>query len=158
MTGTNPYLQVQNAYATAHQTLPKSQQIVMLYDGMIRFVTQAKQAIEERDIETRYQLLAKTSDIIMGLQGSLDFDQGEEVAQILYDYYSRLDAKIFQVQRQNDAACCDMVIDDLKQMREVWSGLAGAGTVGDADDTAVQQAAPVPSPASDESSGFQFTA
>jgi flagellar secretion chaperone FliS len=108
------------AYAAATQTVAKTRQIVMLYDGAIRFVHQAKEAIRERRIEDRYNLLIKASSIINGLQNCLDFEKGGKVAKILYQYYASIDQRLFAIQRSNNIQECDQVLSDLKQMRDVW--------------------------------------
>lgn len=108
------------AYNMASQTAPKTRQIVMLYDGAIRFMQQAKQAIEENRIEDRFNLLSRVSEILIGLQGCLDFEQGGEIAQILYNYYSSLDARVLSIHRSQSADMCDRVIADLKEMRDAW--------------------------------------
>lgn len=113
-------LQQYNAYNMATQTVSKTRQVVMLYDGAIRFAKQAKTAIEENRIEDRYNLLHKVSEILMGLQGSLDFDNGGEIAPLLFDYYSSLDARILYIQHKNDVAILDSIISELKQMRDAW--------------------------------------
>lgn len=69
-------------------TVAKTRQVVMLYDGAIRYMQQAKQAINNKEIEERYKLLVRVSEILMGLQSALDFEQGGDVARILYDFYS----------------------------------------------------------------------
>ena len=42
----------------------KTKQVVMLYEGAIRSVQQAKAAIEEGDIETRFNALTKACEIV----------------------------------------------------------------------------------------------
>lgn len=93
----------------------------MLYDGMIRFLRQAREAIVERRIEDRFNLLVRASDVVLGLQACLDFEQGGQVARVLYDFYSTVDARILTIQRTNDLALCDELIGELKEMREAWS-------------------------------------
>ena len=126
------------AYVQATHTVAKTKQIVMLYDGVIRFVQQAKEAIREKRIEDRYKLLLKASEVIYGLQGALDFEQGGHVAKVLYNFYSNVDMKIFTIHRTNSIEECDVVIADLKQMRDVWAEIdesMGAAT----SQTPVQQ-------------------
>ncbi len=109
------------AYVQATHTVSKTKQIVMLYDGVIRFVQQAKEAIREKRIEDRYRLLLKASEVIYGLQGALDFENGGHIAKVLYNYYSNIDMKIFTIHRTNNMEECDVLIADLKQMRDVWA-------------------------------------
>jgi flagellar protein FliS len=112
-----------NAYNMATQTVPKTRQVVMLYDGAIRFSQQALKAMEENRIEDRFNLLNKVSEILMGLQSALDFDNGGEIAPLLFDYYSSLDSRILYIQRKNDAKILQSVIDELKKMREAWGNV-----------------------------------
>lgn len=109
-----------NAYTRASHTVAKTRQVVMLYDGAIRFLQQAKAAMETTDISERYTKLAKAGEVIAGLQSCLDFDSGGQTAQVLYDFYAATEMRILALHRTNDAAECDALINDLKQMREVW--------------------------------------
>jgi flagellar protein FliS len=108
------------AYMAASRTTPKVRQVVMLYEGTIRFMRQAKQAIEDNQVEERYKLLTKASEVILNLQACLDFESGGEIAQTLYDYYSSIDARILAIHRSKDLKLCDSVIDDLREMCQVW--------------------------------------
>ncbi len=108
------------AYAAATQTVAPSRQIVMLYDGIIRCVQKARDAIVERRIEDRYNLLLKASELIGGLQACLDFEKGGDIANILYSYYAGIDARVFTIHRTNDVNECEAIIADLKQMRDAW--------------------------------------
>lgn len=111
------------AYATAAMTVAKTKQVVMLYDGMIRYVQQSIDAIKRGDFETRYHLLTKTAEILSGLQTSLDFDNGGDIAKLLYDYYASLDARIFSVHRSNDIHTLESITRELRMMRDVWHGI-----------------------------------
>ena len=112
-----------HAYTQAYHTVSKTRQVVMLYDGTIRFIRQAKDAITENRIEDRFNLLVKASEVVLGLQSSLDFEQGGEVAQRLYDFYSSVDSRLLTIQRSNDIKLCDNVIEELKEMREAWANI-----------------------------------
>lgn len=131
------------AYAAATQTVARTRQIVMLYEGAIRFVQQAKEAIAEKRIEDRYHLLVRASDIIIGLQGCLDFENGGDIAKILYQYYSSIDSRIFSIHRDNSLQTCDDVIADLKRMRDVWHEI-DQSSQHQSPQAAVTAAAPVP--------------
>lgn len=123
------------AYAVATQTVAPSRQIIMLYDGVIRCVQQAKEAITEKRIEDRYTLLIRASELIGGLQGCLDFDKGGEIAGVLYNYYASIDARLFSIHRTNSIEDCDLVITDLKQMRDAWENIDKATVSGDSFDS-----------------------
>lgn len=108
------------AYNMAKQTASKTRQIVMLYDGVIRFVQQARQAIEDKRFEDRYKLLTKASEVVIGLQSSLDFDHGADIAQQLYDFYTEIDRQLMAIHRTNSVEACDEIVDLLKTMRAEW--------------------------------------
>ncbi|MDX2073106.1 MAG: flagellar export chaperone FliS [Alphaproteobacteria bacterium] len=128
------------AYTSATQTVAKTQQIVMLYDGVISLIQQAKEAVREKRIEDRYNLLMKASAVIHGLQGCLDFENGKEIANVLYSFYSSIDSRLFSVHRDNSIETCDEVINDLKQMRDAWVAV---------DETLLAEAAPAARPISE---------
>lgn len=111
------------AYSKANYTVSKTRQVVMLYDGAIRFMQQGVEAIEKKDFEARYNKFTRVSEILMGLQSCLDFEAGGQSAKILYDFYSSLDLRIFTLQRTNDLEECNAVIAQLKEMRDVWYGI-----------------------------------
>lgn len=109
------------AYSRANHTVAKTRQVVMLYDGAIRFLQHAKVAMESGDINERYTKLVKAGDVVAGLQSCLDFESGGHTAQILYDFYSATEMRILTLHRTSDIAECESIIADLKQMREVWN-------------------------------------
>lgn len=115
--------QLYKAYSRATHTVAKTRQIVMLYDGTIRFLSQAKEAMENNEIERRFNTLNKAYDIVVGLQACLDFSAGTQAAQALYDFYASIDARILQLHRTNDAPACGQLIQELKEMREVWNSI-----------------------------------
>lgn len=144
------------AYAAATQTVARTRQIVMLYDGAIRYIQQAKEAIRAGRIEERYHLLVRASDIIAGLQGCLDFENGGDIARTLYQFYAALDGRLFSVHRTASLDTCDGIIADLKQMRDVWQEIdKSISAVGTAT-TAVPQSNP--SAVGDEASPVTFSA
>jgi flagellar secretion chaperone FliS len=108
------------AYAAATQTVARTKQIVMLYDGIIRFLQHAREAVVAGRIEDRYHMLTKASEVLMGLQACLDFENGGNIAKVLYQFYSSIDSQIFGIHRTNSLESLDAIINDLKKMREVW--------------------------------------
>ena len=115
------------AYNMATMTVPKTKQIVMLYDGAIRFMQQAKEACIEKRIEDRFNLLVRAGDVIVSLQNSLDHENGGDIAKILYDYYSSIDMRILSIHRSNSAEMCERVITELKEMRGAWHQIDSSG-------------------------------
>ena len=71
------------AYRSAAETHPPARQIVMLHEGAIRRIEEARAAIGARRIEDRFHLVMKAHAIVGALQSCLDFEQGGEVAPLL---------------------------------------------------------------------------
>jgi flagellar secretion chaperone FliS len=118
-----PQAGLYKAYNRANHTVSKTRQVVMLYDGAIRFLQQACEAIENKDYEVRYHKLTRAADIMVGLQSCLDFDAGGPSAKGLYDFYAAIDMKIFALHRSNDLSACQALIAEIKEMRDVWDGI-----------------------------------
>jgi flagellar secretion chaperone FliS len=113
--------EVYKAYHRATHTVAKTRQIVMLYDGILRNLKHAKDAMESGDVMTRFQKLVRAGDIIMGLQSSLDFEMGGDVARILYDFYSTIDARILSTLNSNNPELIEQTIQEIRDMRDVWA-------------------------------------
>ena len=63
--------------------------VVMLYDGGIAALTQARDALQRRDLVVKRTSLTKAISIISHLQSTLNMEEGRDVAQqldSLYDY------------------------------------------------------------------------
>jgi flagellar protein FliS len=130
------------AYSLATRTVAKTRQVVMLYDGTIRFIQQAKTAITEKRIEDRFHLLTKASKVICGLQNSIDFENGGDIAMVLHRFYMDMSVRILSVnfKREGGEEMCDTLIEELKQMRDVWHNIDL--TLGAGSDDATQLATP----------------
>ena len=135
------------AYSAATRTVAKTRQIVMLYDGAIRFMKQAQLAIAEKRIEDRFRLLVRSSEIITGLQSSIDFDNGGDVAEILNKFYTSLSVRILSINfnPKNGEEICEEILGELKQMRDVWHTIDAS--VEKVNPAATSAAAPVTKPA-----------
>lgn len=111
------------AYANAAMTTSKLRQVIMLYDGMIRFMQQSAEAIKVSDFETRYNLTTKTINIVQALQSALDFQRGQDISNILYGYYANLEQRMYALHRSNDIKQCEAIIKDIKVMRDAWQNI-----------------------------------
>jgi flagellar protein FliS len=69
------------------ESASKEKILLMLYEGAIKFVKQAKEANAEKKIKERGELIGRAYDIVMELTTSLDFKVGGSVAQNLEQLY-----------------------------------------------------------------------
>lgn len=124
--------QAMTAYGQAAETLAPAQQIVLLYDGALRRVREAREAIEARRVTDRYLALAKATAILEGLQGCLDLERGGVVARNLDRLYTYLVLRLHRLNLESDVAICDEVTARLSELRDSWARIAE----GDATDRA----------------------
>lgn len=111
------------AYKSAQQNASKCRQVVMLYDGAIKFVNKAIEAIQQSDVQGRYNNLDRASSIVLGLQSALDFDNGGEISVLLDHYYHSIDMRLISVNRSNDEGTCHQIIKELEMMRGSWDAI-----------------------------------
>ena len=95
----------------------------MLYEGAIRFLKQAGEAMQNNASQRRYEKLTKAGDIIVGLQSALDMTGGGQRARELYDFYASIDARILSLHRSSDVEECNRLINELRDMRDVWDAI-----------------------------------
>jgi len=106
---------------TAIQTAPPEQLVVMLYDGAIRFLEQAKTGLQDgKDIS---EPLARVQDIIVELAASLNRSAGEVAENLarLYDFWIQW---LLQAQIRRDGAKIDEVLGMVRELREAWATIA----------------------------------
>ena len=113
----NPYAQYrQNAVETATPT----RMVVMLYDGAIRFLTQALPAMQARQYDRQSELIGRAQDIIAHLRDTLDFQAGGAVARHLSSFYATLLDSLTDANIHDRPERIEQAIDALRQMREGW--------------------------------------
>ena len=98
--------------------------IVMLYDGAIRFIGDARDAIENRDIARRGHSISRALAIISELQSSLDMTAGGEIASSLDVLYNFVRDRLVDGSMRQDVRSLDEAVRVLKTLREGWVGIA----------------------------------
>jgi flagellar protein FliS len=115
------YKDVASKYQNANEHTSKTRQVVMLYEGILKFLNNAKQAIKNNDIQERYNNIEKTIAIINGLQHSLDIEKGGEVAIQLNKFYNTMITKLNMVNIKNESEeSVEWVIRQVKPLKEAW--------------------------------------
>jgi len=101
------------------------QQIVMLYDGGIKFLRIAADNIRSNDFQAKAEHTGRALDIINYLQTILDFERGGEVALALDKFYASITRMILRSSFALDAEMMDKSADLLVPMRDAWKVNAG---------------------------------
>lgn len=94
--------------------------VVLLYEQLIQDLSQALQAIEQNDIETRTARINHAILVIAHLQSPLDFVNGGKVAKDLDHFYDVLRQNLMQIQFHPSKAAMRQQITDLLALREAW--------------------------------------
>ncbi len=103
-------------------------QLVLLYDGAIKFLNLAATDIENGDILSRALNANRAIDIVGYLQSILDFEKGGEVAPALDALYSGVMMNVLQASIAQDAATMKKAANLLVPVRESWAVNAAATT------------------------------
>ena len=94
--------------------------VVMLYDGAIRFMGEARQAIARNDVRARTEATRRVLDIVVELQNTLNVNEGGNIARELDRLYTYMSTRIMDVTR-GDASAADELYKLLTTLREAWS-------------------------------------
>jgi len=94
--------------------------VVALYDGAIRFLYRAIQAVEERDEIDRRAAVKRALDVIMYLQARLRTDIGGSPAVALTDFYSAMFTMTLEASHADSREGFEEVIACLRNVRDAW--------------------------------------
>jgi flagellar secretion chaperone FliS len=119
--------QAMSAYGQAAETLAPARQIVLLYDGAIRRIKEARDAIERRAIKERHVAIAKAAAIVDALQSCLDHERGGEIASNLDRLYTYFGNRLQRINLKDDVQVCDELVERLGELRASWAQIADAG-------------------------------
>jgi flagellar protein FliS len=98
--------------------------VVALYDGIIRFLYAANDAVERGDAEARRVAVKRALDIIIHLQARLRMDVGGRPAQVLSEFYATVFAQILQASQSASQQKFDHAIECVRNVRDAWRQVA----------------------------------
>ena len=93
--------------------------VVMLFDGALRFLAQARDKMQAKDYAGKGQLISRALDIVNELDSSLNMEVGGELAKNLHQLYFLCTTRLLQANLKLD-------MDKLDSVVEILSGLRGA--------------------------------
>lgn len=93
------------------------QQVLMLFDGIVKFTQQAKEAIERKDIQARHNANRRAIEIVAYLIDMIDVAKEGDAGKRLHHIYTGLLGKLVEVDFKNDVAVCDEIISHFKTLR-----------------------------------------
>jgi flagellar protein FliS len=101
------------------------QLILMLFDGAIVAVANAKRHMQQGEIASKGETISKAINIIAnGLRASLDIQSGGELAERLAALYDYMCARLLYANLHNDPAVLTEVAGLLTEIRAAWEEIA----------------------------------
>lgn len=114
--GNKAYHQTQIATASREKIL------LMLYEGCIRFFKKTKQAMENKNMAEKGEMLAKAQDIVAELMNSLDHKTGGDIARQLEALYVFVFDESTEANFSNDPKRIQSCIQIMETLYEGWKG------------------------------------
>lgn len=115
-------MSVQNAYNAYKQnsvtTASPGELTLMLYNGCIKFIHQAKKAIEVKDISNRNKYVQKAQAILNELMSTLNMDI--PISKEMFNLYDYMYHQLTQANINNDVAILDEVEGLVVEFRDTW--------------------------------------
>ena len=102
-------------------------QVVMLYDGAIKFLNLTALNMEAGDFVAKGEHSRRALDILSYLQSILDFEKGQDVAVNLDHLYRSITAMVLKASAKTDAKMMRQAGDLLVPVRDAWQVNAASG-------------------------------
>ena len=94
--------------------------IEMMYEGILRFNTQAKKALAEGNIEKRVHWLNRSASIFAELMNSLNHDEDGVTSEYLEGLYAFQMEKITQANMAEDVTLIDEINVVVRGLLDAW--------------------------------------
>lgn len=109
---------------TAVETAHPVRLIVMLYEGAIRFLNEAEEAIRRRDYDQQNHYIVKTQQILAELIGSLNLHEGGTIAENLLLLYTYMYNQLIEANLTDRLETILHVRNLLQELLEAWQQVA----------------------------------
>ncbi|MFA6132713.1 MAG: flagellar export chaperone FliS [Phycisphaerae bacterium] len=97
--------------------------VVMLYDGAIKFLNQAIDALDRQDFAEKGRLINKALDIIEELVATLNMEEGGEIAQNLRSLYLFMSEQLLSANFHKDPNRIREVTALLADLNGAWKSI-----------------------------------
>ncbi len=107
---------------TSVETLSPAKLLLMLYDGALNFLSNAKKAIEEKDIPRAHSQIVRAQDIVTELMTTLNMDI--PLSNQLYALYDYIHRRLVEANIKKDPAIIDEASHFLRELRDAFAQAA----------------------------------
>ncbi len=130
-----------NAYLRSKVLTAKPEELrLMLYDAVLRFVRQGREALAQRDFETVFRNFKDAKNILLEFIATLDRKQNPQLCTQLSALYTYMYRRLVDASAEKDPAAADEIIELLEYDRQTWlllmdelSRQRAAGTLAEAE-------------------------
>ena len=112
----NPYHKYQEIQV---KTADQGKLILMMYDGAIIFLQQAKEFSRDKDYVAKSEKITRTQDILFELMAALNMEAGS-IAINLKSLYTYMVKRLFDANFKNDLHAIEESIKIMSELRESW--------------------------------------
>ncbi|MFM8314408.1 MAG: flagellar export chaperone FliS [Deltaproteobacteria bacterium] len=117
----NAYQKTLQSYRnTEILTANKEAILILLYEGAIRFLKQAIQATEKKDLPEKGRLIGRVQDIVNELRATLNHKEGGELATSLDTLYLFITDRLMIGNQDNDTQKLNEALGILATLHEAW--------------------------------------
>ena len=110
-----------NTYVTNHyEGMDPEQLILMLFNGALNRLRQAREAIKEKDIQKKGENISKAIDIISELNASVDPTMTDESTRFLRGIYTAILTELPKVTLNSDLKTLDRAKTYISRLKEIW--------------------------------------
>ncbi|SHN51061.1 flagellar export chaperone FliS [Desulfovibrio litoralis] len=95
--------------------------LLMLYDGAIKFLVQAKEKMAEKDYAKKGILISKAIDIISELDACINIDRGGNISENLHSLYLFCNTRLLTANLRMNQSYIDEVIKILEGLRSAYA-------------------------------------
>ena len=121
----NPYSKYQE---TQIKTADQGKLILMMYDGAIIFLQQAREMMKEKDYIGKAEKISKTQDILFELIAALNMEAGS-IAKNLKSLYMYMIKRLFDANIKKDTLAIEETIKILSELRIAWEKISSKSEV-----------------------------
>lgn len=103
--------------------------VLMLYQGIVKFLRLAKKYIEDGNIEAANENLIKAQKIINELSTNLDREKGGEIAGNLFRLYQFMNSQLIRANIKKEIAPIEIVEEMTIELLETWKQIVNGKQV-----------------------------
>ncbi len=115
--GTQAYVQTQVT------TIGQGEILILLYEGAIKFLNQAKEKIFENDHKEKGRLISRAIDIVNELDAAVNDKVNAELARNLHGLYDICSSRLLEANLRLDVKMIDSVIEILDSLRSSFAAI-----------------------------------